>query len=563
MPTTTSLEPIWTVMVYFAADNDLEDAALANLRMMKRVGSTEQINILAQLDTRQSNQTFRYHLQDETTTLEEDVVETMGEINTGDPAELVAFIKWARKYRPAKHHLLVIWGHGMGFDDVGEADRATKLATNPVIKDNGDSLSISPMGEVRLYGCNTQAASQQPQAQASYTSTPSQSYEALITRIATQVGLTGNGTQPSVGLDTTLIDAAARGSQDALKLDQLSGALESALGKEVKIDLLGMDACLMGLAELGYQVKGNVRYLIASQDVVPRDSWPYDRILKRLAANPTMEPEEFAIWILREYLLFYQERNKDVTQAVYQLAACDNLAKALKDLGGYLEPKLGKLQIRSEVMLARAQAQTFYLKNHVDLFDFCRYLERYSQDKDLRDKATAVMDVIFKFQEEEIEGRKVLIPSDQTFVFEYGVAGHRLRGSKGVSLYFPAVNPSEKYEEVAFNKETDWYTFLKGFANPFVKRVEELTKLLETDKAQPGAKTPSSGERVAGIRLGRATDKAREGVEDKAREGVEDKIPVRPNFTLPRLQQRIKDRKAKEKAEAEEKSQTGYKTSAK
>ncbi len=47
----------WTVMVYFAADNDLEDAALANLQMMKKVGSSPQVHILAQLDTRQSNQT--------------------------------------------------------------------------------------------------------------------------------------------------------------------------------------------------------------------------------------------------------------------------------------------------------------------------------------------------------------------------------------------------------------------------------------------------------------------------------------------------------------------------
>ncbi len=551
MSATTSPKANWTVMVYFAADNDLEDAALANLQMMKKAGSSARVNILAQLDTRQSNQTFRYHLQDEVTTLEEDVVETMGEINTGDPAELVNFVKWAKNYRPATHHMLVIWGHGMGFNDVGEADRAAQLTTNPVIVSAGRSFSISPKGEVRLYGCNAQSTRQRKYAQATYTSAESHSYAALVKEIAAQSGFESDGL-PSVALDDTLVGNAAQNSTDALKLDQLSAALEKALGKGEKIDLLGMDACLMGLAELGQQVKDNVRYLVASQDVVPRDSWPYDRILKRLTDDPGMGPEEFAVWIVREYLLFYRERNKDVTQAVYQLSACDRLAKAVKDLGGYLQPKLSDLQIRSEVMLARTQAQTFYLKNHVDLFDFCRYLERYSCDETLRKKATAVMDVIFKFQAEVIDGRPVLIPSDETFVFEYGVSGHRLRGSKGVSLYFPSINPSKKYKEVAFNRATGWFEFLTSFAAPFARRVEELTKLPK----KPAAAQPSS---PGGVRPDKAregtvekaregtVEKAREGTVEKAREGTVEKVPVRPDLTLPLLRRLAALRARREK----------------
>ena len=36
----------WTVMVYFASDNDLEGFALENINMMKQVGSTDEVAIL-------------------------------------------------------------------------------------------------------------------------------------------------------------------------------------------------------------------------------------------------------------------------------------------------------------------------------------------------------------------------------------------------------------------------------------------------------------------------------------------------------------------------------------
>ena len=66
METKTSPNADWTVMVYFAADNELEQAAVANLEMMKQVGSIEgKLNLLAQLDTRTSGRTFRYRLGDE------------------------------------------------------------------------------------------------------------------------------------------------------------------------------------------------------------------------------------------------------------------------------------------------------------------------------------------------------------------------------------------------------------------------------------------------------------------------------------------------------------------
>ena len=40
----------WTVMVYMAADNNLEAAAIDDLNEMERIGSTSQVDIVVQID---------------------------------------------------------------------------------------------------------------------------------------------------------------------------------------------------------------------------------------------------------------------------------------------------------------------------------------------------------------------------------------------------------------------------------------------------------------------------------------------------------------------------------
>ena len=42
----------WTVMVYMAADNDLDISAHLDIQEMQSVGSTENVTVLLQYDTR-------------------------------------------------------------------------------------------------------------------------------------------------------------------------------------------------------------------------------------------------------------------------------------------------------------------------------------------------------------------------------------------------------------------------------------------------------------------------------------------------------------------------------
>ena len=115
MPKAT--EKQWTVMVYMAGDNNLDGAGVVDLEEMKKVGSTNQLNVIVQFDRQGKDQaTNRYYVR-KGGPVARDVVESLGETNMGDPKVLEDFVTWSAKHYPAKHTLLVLWNHGAGWDD--------------------------------------------------------------------------------------------------------------------------------------------------------------------------------------------------------------------------------------------------------------------------------------------------------------------------------------------------------------------------------------------------------------------------------------------------------------
>ena len=90
------------------------------------------------------------------------------------------------------------------------------------------------------------------------------------------------------------------------------------LGK--KIDLLGMDACLMNMVEVAYQLRDSVSYIVGSEIEEPFDGWPYTEILTYLTAKPTRDAATFAKEIVRRYVNSYQGKNETVTQSALDVS---------------------------------------------------------------------------------------------------------------------------------------------------------------------------------------------------------------------------------------------------
>ncbi len=124
----------WTVLVYLAADNNLESYALADLNEMEFSGSTDGVNIVVQIDRAEGydtsndnwTDTRRYLVTHDTslTQIGSEEVGALPEINTGDPATLVDFATWAINTYPAERYALIIWDHGGSWLGVANDDSA-------------------------------------------------------------------------------------------------------------------------------------------------------------------------------------------------------------------------------------------------------------------------------------------------------------------------------------------------------------------------------------------------------------------------------------------------------
>ncbi|MBN1967429.1 MAG: hypothetical protein JW910_22435, partial [Anaerolineae bacterium] len=136
----------WTVMVYIAADNDLEEFAISDLNELELMGSTTDVNVVVQLDratgydSSNGNWTDTRRIfitrDEDYNRIESEVVQNLGETNTGDPDTLADFATWAMQTYPATRYALVIWDHGGSW---------LGIATDASADD--DDLSMPEVGE--------------------------------------------------------------------------------------------------------------------------------------------------------------------------------------------------------------------------------------------------------------------------------------------------------------------------------------------------------------------------------------------------------------------------------
>jgi len=115
----------WTFMVYLDADNNLEDAGINDMNEMEKIGSTDRVNIVVQMDRIDGYDTTngdwtgarRFHVEkdNDPVTLNSPSLQDLGEVNMGDPEELIRFVDWSISNYPAEKYALVLWDHGGAF----------------------------------------------------------------------------------------------------------------------------------------------------------------------------------------------------------------------------------------------------------------------------------------------------------------------------------------------------------------------------------------------------------------------------------------------------------------
>lgn len=399
----------WTVLVYLAGDNNLDPSGIGDLLEMKRVGSTPQVGVVAEFDRASGKGARRYFLR-KGGTLAADAVATLGRVNTGDPKRLLDFIRWGVETCPAERYALVLWNHGQGWDDTDVyADerhrRLRRLATGRV----RHALFRPPVRRL-LRGAIRK-------------------YEARA----------------------ILLDDDAKDFLDNVELKAVLAGATALIG--AKLDLLGMDACLMSMAEVGYQIRGGARFTVGSEQTEPGDGWPYDRILALLAKHPEMDAGDLAAAIVKAYLASYAAAD-GVTQSACDLARADGLAGAVAGLARALTAALREAAPRQRILAARARVQSYEVPDNVDLVDLCGLLAAGMPGSAVAKACAAVAGVV---------GKGGAAARGAGYVVANGSKGAALRDSHGVATYFPTTAVSPLYPRLDWARATGWDRFLEAY----------------------------------------------------------------------------------------------------
>lgn len=448
----------WTLMFYFASDNELASSVVSQLKALKDAGHHPSVNVLAYFDPHVVGTPS--HIFDINHVLK---IQANGKSNIGfepDKAfvrDLVLDKLWGRKEADIREIIR--------FYVEGVAPEESTGKYNPPIPTPSMFSERSPKKSFAdfLSFCRKFY--------------PARHYLLVIL---------GHG--QVVGHDTFLYDDNAGPSYLSLnELGEILHSFSKAIGKAPKVrdrgtlEMVGFHSCSMNLLEVAYQLRGAAKYMLASQGPAFVGSWPYKQFLIRLfkdLKSPTKLPVEDLVSKMFAYCFY---NNTDFQLAGYAFDIClADLEKVtqtrapIKRLANALIAGVNakKTEARELIQLAHLDAQSFVDENYLDLFDFCFCLEQRCMNSDL-----SADPVIKEMSDASAEVRKSLEPThkrnkqvlEAKLVVSAIFSGPALQYSNGLSIFFPWAEPlgrarwSNEYFKCDLHKQTDWGRFLERY----------------------------------------------------------------------------------------------------
>ena len=233
---------------------------------------------------------------------------------------------------------------------------------------------------------------------------------------------------------------------DTLYMDEVQSALSSALGSK-KLNLIYMDACLMQMVEVGYELRNLTKYLVASEETVPGNGGDYVDILKRMG-NLFNESKATPFMVAYEIVSSYRAQyysTSDTTLSALNLEKISTLKVAIDTFSQNLM-KLSGSQIKN----IRSSVKDFTYNDQADLYHFAKLCnEKISGGVP---GAFSVMEAI-----------------DSMIVKEYHNSS--TAGAYGLAIYFPRTPKEVKIEYTSnfyyidFISDSKWNDFIKWYKN--------------------------------------------------------------------------------------------------
>ncbi len=356
----------WTFLVFLNGDNDLDAYSDLNLNQMKKIGSTDKVDILVLRDRSTSETTKILHIEKDKATTVKDYGKN---IDMGDWHQMVEFFKWSKENYPAKHFAYTMWDHGAGW---GKKKRTA---------------------------------------------------------------------QPAGLRDISWDDHSGHYITTA-QMAQALGEMKVVNGGK-NIDIFGMDACLMQMAEIDAEIARSVDVVAASEETEPDEGWNYEPGLDFLTKNPTAAAHEVATKFEEAYVA---ANSDDVQGSAVSTAA---VKAALPAIAAFVDELVtfDKLS-KTELLSLMGDTQAFYMSDFKDLLDFVQRVKAKTVDSHMKGLASEAEVAV-----------KASVHSNYT-------AGDSMAKAKGLSVWLPSEyqwsDRKDAYRALSFGKDSHWTKLLEA-----------------------------------------------------------------------------------------------------
>jgi hypothetical protein len=423
-PSFIEAEPEWTFLVYAQANNSLCPFAQKNFNDMASVGSGKELNILVQWHDPTHNGVWRYKMENGKMNLD---MHLPVNIDGNAAKDLVDSMNWAVTKHPAKKYALILWNHGIGILDPVWGGQSMGFSRSDATQGNPRALIE---GITHLKSNNTKQK------------VKSLSKKELL-----------KGYHRGI-----LFNEHSKTYMNNQTLSSALSAIKTTILKNKKIDLLGMDACLMAMVEVCYQIRNYADYFVGSEEVELAFGWSYAPVLQGFVNKPSAQ--EAAHGIVTSYENLYKKKINFYSQSAVDLKLMDDLRKSINLLVNKLTVcrELDRNKVTTVLKHARSRTLQFSTTSYVDLYSFFQELQRslainmnknIIKSKTLLD-ATAELsnsiDIAMKFTEQSVIAN---------------ATGKQLSRAKGLSVYFPINGPiDQSYTYTDFSEDCSWNNLL-------------------------------------------------------------------------------------------------------
>ena len=225
------------------------------------------------------------------------------------------------------------------------------------------------------------------------------------------------------------------------EIRQAMANAETSTGK--RVNLVGFDACLMGMVEVAYDLRTYSDTVVFSEETEPGQGWAYDKVLASLKGNPTMSSQQLGTVIVDAYSDYYGSSGKETLSAV-ATSALASVSSALNTFSAEMSSAYAAHS--GQINAARGAVEHFEYEMIVDLYDLALRIKNAGITTALSNAADQLMSSIQPAVTREAHGN--------------------LRsGAHGLSIYYPDVRSDLNLvgyrSDVLLAQDTAWDEFLE------------------------------------------------------------------------------------------------------